>query len=37
MSLSIFWRVVWKEYRLQRSLWIAMAALTVMVQLLVIA
>ena len=30
MSLSIFCRVFWKEYRLQRSLWIAMAALTVL-------
>lgn len=25
---SIFWRVFWKEYRLQRPLWIAMAVLT---------
>ncbi|MGB7736470.1 MAG: hypothetical protein WBL72_22530 [Thermoguttaceae bacterium] len=37
MTPSIFWRVVWKEYRLQRSLWIAMAALTAILQLLVIA
>ena len=35
MSLSIFWRLFWKEYRLQRSLWIAMTVLTVMLQLLV--
>ena len=28
MNRSIFWRVFWKEYRLQRALWIAMAVLT---------
>ena len=28
MNRSIFWRLVWKEYRLQRALWIAMAVLT---------
>ncbi|MEN6451553.1 MAG: hypothetical protein ABFC96_13760 [Thermoguttaceae bacterium] len=28
MNRSIFWRLVWKEYRLQRGLWIAMAVLT---------
>ena len=37
MSLSIFWRLVWKEYRLQRALWLAMALLTVLLQLLVVA
>jgi hypothetical protein len=37
MNLSIFWRLVWKEYRLQRPLWIAMAVLMVLVQLLVLA
>ncbi len=30
---SIFWRLFWKEYRLQRALWIAMLALTTMVML----
>lgn len=28
---SIFWRLFWKEYRLQRALWIAMTALTAVV------
>jgi hypothetical protein len=35
MTHTIFWRLVWKEYRLQRALWIAMAALTGMLMLLV--
>jgi hypothetical protein len=34
MNLSIFWRVLWKEYRLQRPLWLVVAALAVFVQLL---
>ena len=34
MNRSIFWRVFWKEYRLQRALWIAMAVLTSMLLLL---
>jgi ABC-type transport system involved in multi-copper enzyme maturation permease subunit len=34
MNRSIFWRVFWKEYRLQRALWIAMAFLSVMATLL---
>ncbi len=37
MNGSRYRRLVWKEYRLQRSLWIAMAALIVMVQGLVAA
>ncbi len=36
MNRSVFWRLVWKEYRLQRALWISMAVLTVLVQLLVL-
>ncbi len=36
MNGPIFWRIVWKEYRLQRGFWIAMAVLTVMLQLLVL-
>jgi hypothetical protein len=32
---SIFWRLFWKEYRLQRALWIAMAVLTAFVLALV--
>jgi len=31
MNRSIFWRIVWKEYRLQRALWIAMAFLTLLI------
>ena len=27
---TIFWRLFWKEYRLQRALWVAMAVLTAM-------
>jgi hypothetical protein len=37
MNRTIFWRVFWKEYRLQRPLWIAMAVLSVMATLLVYA
>ncbi|MHC4401719.1 MAG: hypothetical protein ACYTG0_18770 [Planctomycetota bacterium] len=37
MSTSVFWRLVWKEYRLQRAFWIAMAVLTVLLQLAVLA
>ena len=37
MNRSIFWRLVWKEYRLQRALWIAMAVLTLIGQLAVLA
>jgi len=37
MNESVFWRLVWKEYRLQRAFWISMAVLTVLVQLLVLA
>ena len=35
MNRSIFWRLVWKEYRLQRALWIAMAVLTALLLWLV--
>jgi hypothetical protein len=35
MTRSIFWRLVWKEYRLQRALWIAMAVLTTLLMGLV--
>lgn len=34
MNGTVFWRLVWKEYRLQRSWWIAMAVLAVILQLL---
>lgn len=33
---SIFWRLVWKEYRVQRAFWIAMAILTVLLQLIAV-
>ena len=36
MNRSIFWRVVWKEYRTQRAFWIAMAVLTAFLQLIVV-
>ena len=28
MNTTIFWRILWKEYRAQRSFWISMAVLT---------
>ena len=34
MNSSIFWRLVWKEYRLQRALWLAMMVLTVLLILM---
>ena len=37
MNRSIFWRLFWKEYRLQRALWIAMAVLTALLMLAVVA
>jgi ABC-type transport system involved in multi-copper enzyme maturation permease subunit len=37
MNGSTFWRVFWKEYRLQRALWLAMAALTSLLMLLIVA
>ena len=36
MNRSIFWRLVWKEYRLQRALWIAIAVLTFLLQGIVV-
>jgi ABC-type transport system involved in multi-copper enzyme maturation permease subunit len=33
---TIFWRVFWKEYRLQRPLWIAMAVLTTLLMLMIV-
>lgn len=35
MNRSVFWRLVWKEYRVQRSLFLAMAALAVAGELVV--
>lgn len=37
MNRSIFWRVFWKEYRLQRAIWIAMAVLIALLMLLIVA
>ncbi len=37
MNTSVFWRLMWKEYRMQRAFWISMAVLTVLVQLAVLA
>ena len=34
MNNPIFWRLVWKEYRLMRSFWIAMAVLAVILELI---
>ncbi len=36
MSHSIFLRLMWKEYRLQRAFWIAMVVLAVLFQLIVL-
>ncbi|MGD0384202.1 MAG: ABC-2 transporter permease, partial [Thermoguttaceae bacterium] len=33
MNRAIFWRLLWKEYRLQRAFWIAMAVLALMLML----
>ena len=35
MNRASFWRLMWKEYRLQRSFWIAMAALGAMLLFLI--
>ena len=37
MSHSIFLRLLWKEYRLQRAFWIAMVVLAVLLHLIVLA
>ena len=36
MNRSIFWRLVWKEYRLQRALWVAIVVLTLLLQAIVV-
>jgi len=36
MDRGGFWRLVWKEYRMQRAVWLAMVALTLLVQVLVV-
>jgi ABC-type transport system involved in multi-copper enzyme maturation permease subunit len=35
MNRAIFWRLMWKEYRLQRAFWIAMAAFFILTMLCV--
>ncbi len=37
MSLPLFRRLIWKEYRLQRALWLAVAAISSLLMLLVYA
>ena len=36
MNGTIFWRLVWKEYRVQRALWFSIVALTLLLQCLVL-
>lgn len=33
MNTTVFWHLLWKEYRLQRSLWLAIAVLGLLIQL----
>ena len=33
MTYPVFWRLVWKEYRLLRSFWVSLAAISVVLQL----
>ena len=37
MTTAIFWRFLWKEYRVMRAFWISMACLTVLAQLSLVA
>ena len=34
MNAAIFWRIFWKEWRAQRAFWIAIAVLTLVMELL---
>jgi ABC-type transport system involved in multi-copper enzyme maturation permease subunit len=36
MNGTIFWRLVWKEYRVQRALWFSIVVLTLLLQCLVL-
>lgn len=36
MNRSIFWRLVWKEYRVQRAFWLAMIVIVVLLELLIV-
>ncbi len=37
MTEPVFWRLIWKEYRMLRSFWIALAVMTVLAELVVLA
>lgn len=37
MNRASFWRLVWKEYRMQRAFWLAMVGLTLLVQVLFVS
>jgi ABC-2 family transporter protein len=37
MTTAIFWRFLWKEYRVMRAFWIAMACLAMLAQLALVA
>jgi len=37
MNATLFWRLLWKEYRMQRAFWIAMAALAIVASLVVLS
>ncbi|MCR4415991.1 MAG: ABC transporter permease, partial [Thermoguttaceae bacterium] len=37
MNATIFWRLAWKEHRVQRTFWIAMQGLVLLAQVLVVA
>ena len=34
MNRTLFWRLVWKEFRMLRGFWVALAAFTVLAQLI---
>jgi hypothetical protein len=36
MLASVFWRIVWKEYRTQRGLWLVLAASAIVLQLVIV-
>ena len=36
MLASVFWRLIWKEYRTQRGLWLVLAASAVVLQLVIV-
>ena len=36
MTEPVFWRLIWKEYRMLRSFWIALAVITLVIQLFMV-